>query len=474
MKRKTKIVATIGPASCSRKMLERLLGAGMNVARLNCSHGSQRDHAAAIAAIREIAAAYQRPVAILLDLQGPKIRTGKLENGKPIQLKKGKTIQIATGKGIGSAQRIFTSYKRLPDDVAIGDRILLDDGLIELRVIAKTARRVECQVIRGGVLKENKGINLPMIAVSAPSLTAKDKKDLQFGIDAGVDYVALSFVRSGKDLKKIKNLIHRSKSDLPVIAKIEKPEAVVNLDEIIEVADGIMVARGDLGVEMQPEKVPNIQKAIIQKAIQANRPVITATQMLESMHHHPIPTRAEASDVANAIFDGTDAVMLSGETAVGSYPVESVRMMARIIGEAESSPFLNAPLRFGTKHFQSIPWAVADSAAHLLEKVDAKALAVFSVSGQTAKLISRHRPPRTVFAFTPSSTVHQRMALFWGVTPLMIPSHHDPQEIINSGERALLDQKRLRTKDLVVMITGLALKSGSTNLIKIHRLGCED
>ena len=325
---KTKIVATIGPVSRNKATLEKLVKAGLNVARLNFSHGSYEDHSESIRAIRSISRTHNRPIAILLDLQGPKLRIGKLENAAPVKLKAGSHFCITTKQCMGTAEMVSTTYQGLAGDVNNGDTILLDDGMIRLQVASVNAHTVRCQVINGGVLKENKGINLPGIGVSAPCLTEKDLRDINFGIQNGVDYFALSFVRTPEDVKEIKKILNRQGSDIPVVAKIEKPEAVQNLEAILDVSDAIMVARGDLGVELNPELVPTIQKQIIQTSLQKNKPVITATQMLETMSQNPIPTRAEASDVANAIFDGTDAVMLSAETASGSYPIQSLKMMA--------------------------------------------------------------------------------------------------------------------------------------------------
>jgi pyruvate kinase len=474
MSNKTKIVATIGPASNTRPVLEKMILAGMNVARLNFSHGSYEDHSNNISLIRSLSREMKRPVAILLDLQGPKIRTGKLKNGEPVLLKRNEKIRITTKKIAGSAERVSTTYDNLVRDVKKGETLLLDDGLIELRVLSKAKDSISCKIINGGMLKENKGINLPGVKVSAPSLTAKDKKDLNFGIQAGVDYFALSFVRAAEDLTLIKNIMKKQGADIPVIAKIEKPEAVDNLDEILKVANGIMVARGDLGVEMKPEKVPTIQKHIIHQAIKANKPVITATQMLETMSENPVPTRAEASDVANAIYDGTDAVMLSGETASGKYPVKAVAMMSRIAQEAEKSPFIFYNRKHGKDPENMVAHAVAQSAVNILHEVDAKAIAVFSVSGSTAKLVSKHRPSKLTFAFTPSTDIYNRLALVWGVIPLYVPRIKDTKRLIDAAEERLIEKQFIKTDDRIVFITGLALTSGSTNLIKIHKIGVDD
>ena len=474
MTNKTKIIATIGPSSNTRPVLEKLIFSGMNVARLNFSHGKYEEHGEVISTIRSLSREMNRPVAIMLDLQGPKIRTGKLKDGKAVLLKKNNTISITTKKVTGTADVVSTTYNGLPADVTKGDKILIDDGLMELQVISSNDDTVICKVINGGLLKENKGINLPGVNVSTPSLTAKDKKDLNFGIQVGVDYLALSFVRSADDLKQIKALIKKKGTDIPVVAKIEKPEAVDNIDKILKVADVIMVARGDLGVEMKPEKVPNIQKHIIHKAIRANKPVITATQMLETMSINPIPTRAEASDVANAIFDGTDAIMLSGETASGKYPVKAVQMMKRIAVEAEKSEFMKYNLQYEKDSDELVTHAVAKSAVDILHEVSGKAIIAFSISGNTAKFISKHRPSMPVYSFTSSMSVYNLLSLVWGLTPSFIPQINDTKKIIEAAERILINKKLIKKDDLVIIVTGLGLKKGSTNIIKVHRVGQKD
>ncbi len=474
MTNKTKIIATIGPASNTKPVLEKMISAGMNVARLNFSHGTYEEHTHVIRLIRSLSREMNVPVGILLDLQGPKIRIGKLENGEPVVLKKNGKISITTKEIPGTAQLISTTYKHLISDLKKGDTLLLDDGLMELKVLSKTKDKVTCKIVHGGLLKEHKGINLPGVNVSAPSLSTKDKKDLNFGIKAGVDFFALSFVRHADDLELIKSIIKKQGEDIPVIAKIEKPEAVDNLDDILKIADAIMVARGDLGVELKPEKVPTIQKHIISKAIQANRPVITATQMLETMSQNPVPTRAEASDVANAIYDGTDAVMLSGETASGKYPVKAVKMMTRIAAEAEKSPFIKYNIRHKKDPENLVTQAVAQSAVNILHEVDAKAIVAFSVSGATIKCISKHRPSKPVYGFTPSTEVYNRLALIWGIVPLYVPRIKDTKRLIEAAEKKLMEKQLVEKDNLIVMITGLALTTGSTNLIKIHGVGQDD
>ncbi len=474
MPTKAKIVATIGPASNKKKTLERLVKAGMNVARLNFSHGTHESHGEVINTIRSISRAMNRPIGILLDLQGPKIRVGKIEDNKTLMLEKGADFRITTKKVPGSQDIVSTTYALLPKDVEVNDTILLDDGLIELKVLSKTKNTVKCKVVNGGPLKQHKGINLPGVDVSAPSLTRKDISDVKFGIQNNVDYFALSFVRTAEDLKAIKALIKRQGANIPVIAKIEKPEAVKNLDEILEAADSIMVARGDLGVEMKLELVPTIQKRIIKAAIAANKTVITATQMLETMCLNPIPTRAEASDVANAIFDGTDALMLSGETASGKYPVRAVKMMAKIAKQAERSPFMKNNLQFEKDPGDMITHAVAQSAVNILHEIDANAIVVFSVSGKTAKQVSKQRPSKPIYAFSPRQDTYNRLSLIWGVRPLFIPELKGTTRLALAGEHLLLDKALVEKDDLIVLIIGRGLKEGSTNIIKIHRIGHKD
>jgi len=474
MPRKTKIVATIGPASETRPMLEKLVEAGMNVARLNFSHGNYEKHGEVIRTIRSISRIMNRPVGILLDLQGPKIRVGKLEGGLPVRLKRNAPFAITSRPLIGSAEIVSTTYPNLAADVGKNDTILLDDGLIRLQVLGVEADTVHCRVVNGGHLGENKGINLPGVSVSAPSLTEKDQRDVNFGIQNGVDYFALSFVRRAEDLHSIRSIMQKKGVSIPVIAKIEKPEAVENLSAILEEADGVMVARGDLGVEMQPELVPTIQKQIIDSARRQNKPVITATQMLETMSVNPIPTRAEASDVANAIFDGTDAVMLSGETASGRFPVKALRMMAKIADQAENSPFMRYNIPFEADLSDLVTHAVARSAVSILHEIKARCIVAFSVSGKTSKQISKQRPKAPVFAFTSRKEIYNRLALVWGVTPMYIPDISDAKRLVESSERLLLEKKRVQKGDLIVIVIGLGLKEGSTNMIKVHRVGDED
>src|SRR6202162_6457198 len=396
--RHSKIVCTIGPASCSPRIIDRLLRAGMDVARLNFSHGSHANHAESISMLRAAATRIHKPMAILADLQGPKIRTGALAGGAPVILRTGQKFVITTARVLGDSTRVGTVFKPLPREVHRGNRILLSDGLIELRVEQVRGREAICEVVNGGALGAHQGINLPGVKLRVPALTPKDREDLLFALKHGANYIAVSFVRRPEDVVLAKTLVRRAGKDTPVIAKLEKPEAIENLDAILRVADGVMVARGDLGVEMNPEKVAVIQKLIIAKACEARLPVITATQMLESMTQNPRPTRAEASDVANAVFDGSDALMLSAETAAGAYPLEAVQMMDRIIREAEAN---NAHILRPQPAQFNIGETASELICHASEELHMKVIAVFTETGSTARLVSKHRPRRPIIAFSP-------------------------------------------------------------------------
>lgn len=468
--RKTKIVATIGPASREPLILLALLEAGMDVARLNFSHGEHRGHAQVIRDLRNLTRLRKRSLAIIADLPGPKIRTGKLENGKPVTLRTGQQLVLTGQEVVGHRDRISINYPRLAQDVRPGDRILLADGLIELRVLGTEGREVRCRVINGGELGERKGVNLPGVKLSISSLTPRDRKHLHFALQHGVNYIAQSFVRSADDVRALKRLIRRAGRDTPVLAKIEKPEALQVLEEILEVADGVMVARGDLGVEMSPEQVPVAQKKIIALANERRIPVITATQMLESMMENPRPTRAEASDVANAIFDGTDAVMLSGETAAGRYPRAAVEMMARIIQQAETVPTL-LPRRRHEKA-ANIAETIAETVAEAAEQLQMKAIAVFTESGYSARLVSKARPGPPIIAFSPHQEVRRRLALLWGVLPRRIQRVREIDALTREAERRLRQEKLVKKGDTVGIVAGTPLQTkGTTNLLKIHVVG---
>ncbi len=466
LSRRAKIVCTIGPASRRPEMIYRLIEAGMNVARLNFSHGIREDHARTIAALRESSARLQRPLAILADLQGPKIRTGSLECGQRVTLKAGQQFVITTAKTPGTEQRVSTTFRQLPRELHKGDRVLLCDGLIELRVSGVRGRDVITSVVNGGELGEHKGINLPGVKLKVAALTAKDRSDLLFALEHGVNYIAVSFVRSASDVHVAKSAIKRAGYDTPVIAKLEKPEAIDNLDEILGVADGVMVARGDLGVEMSPERVPVVQKKIIARAREFRLPVITATQMLESMTENPRPTRAEASDVANAIFDGTDAVMLSAETASGRYPLESLTMMDRIIREAEGS--ITAVLRPQPQQM-GVAETICEAICHAAEALHLKVIAVFTESGSTARLISKYRPRAPIIAFSPRQETRRRLSLLWGMLPRTISGVRDIDELAEVTEKRLLEERLVRPGDVVGIVAGTPLGTpGTTNFMKLH------
>ncbi|HEY6008988.1 MAG TPA: pyruvate kinase [Geobacteraceae bacterium] len=469
--RRTKIIATIGPASATPVMIERLLEAGVDVMRLNFSHGTNDEKEALIATIRSASRRHAKAVAILADLQGPKIRTGRMKDGA-IPLLKGGSIDIVTDEVLGTPALISTIYKALPRDVTAGSRILLDDGLIELKVVAVEGERVHCTVVEGGVLKDLKGINLPGVSVSSPSLTEKDRRDLDFCLRQRVDYIALSFVRRSADVDEVKRIIYERGQNIPVVAKIEKPEALRNFKGILKAADAVMVARGDLGVEISAERVPLIQKKIIQACNGVGKPVITATQMLESMISHPRPTRAETSDVANAILDGTDAVMLSGETASGQFPVEAVRTMAKVARDVERSGLWRISSARKV-HSSNLAAAVAEAACHAAATLKARAIAVFTQSGSTAALIAKYRPQLPIIAFTTVPEVEHRLALYWGVAAVPIGSMADWDHQIRVVEDTLL-AAGFKKGDVVVITMGVPIEArGSTNLMKVHKLGTQ-
>jgi pyruvate kinase len=469
--RHSKIVCTIGPASRSPRMIDRLLSAGMDVARLNFSHSTHEEHAKSIAMLRAAAVEHEKPIAVLADLQGPKIRTGPLAGGGPVLLRTGQQFVITTARVLGDSTRVNTVFTPLPREVHRGDRILLSDGLIELRVEKVSGRNVICEVVNGGALGEHKGINLPGIKLRVPALTTKDRADLKFALKHGADYIAVSFVRRPEDVLLAKQLIRRAGKDTPVIAKLEKPEAIENLDEILRAADGVMVARGDLGVEMNPERVPVVQKSIIARAREFRRPVITATQMLESMTENPRPTRAEASDVANAIFDGSDAVMLSAETASGKYPAEAVGMMARIIDEAEAS-IREFPRPSAPQEKLKVAETVAELVCHASRELHMKLIAVFTHSGFTARLVSRYRPLVPIVAFSPEAETRRRMALIWGVLPRMIQDVQKVDGLAKVAEKRLLEERLVHKGDVIGIVAGTPMGiRGTTNFMKFHLIG---
>ena len=467
--RRAKIICTIGPSCNSEAALRELMQAGMDVARLNFSHGSPQDHVRRIETLRQAAAEEGRTICILQDLQGPKIRTGALKGHQPVALKAGGQVTITAREVEGTAELISTTFKGLPREVRPGSRILLSDGRIELRVKEVRGEDIDCQIVNGGTLAEQQGINLPGAALSIPALTEKDRKDLEFGLEHGVDAVALSFVRSASDVREVKEIIAAHKLDVPVIAKLEKPQALDQLEAILEVSDGVMVARGDLGVEMPPEKVPVIQKHVIRRAAEWRKPVIIATQMLESMIENPRPTRAEASDVANAIFDGTDSVMLSGETASGKYPREAVCMMAKIVVEAENNMSdFTQPRRRREQRGLSISETICESIAHSAEDLDMAAIAVFTEIGNTARMLSKFRPKSRIYAFSHVPAVCNRMNLLWGVQPVRRDHALHAEEMLSTAEQELLRSGRLRPGDILGVVAGTQMSSGSTNFMRLH------
>lgn len=469
--RRTKIVATIGPASSSEATLDRLISAGATIFRLNFSHGSHADHAATFALIRAIAERRGEAVAILQDLSGPKIRTTAVSSPAGIVLETGRRLVISNDEGVvGTPERIGTTYEPLPRDVKPGDTILLDDGNLELRVLGSGSHGVDCEIIHGGLLKSNKGMNLPDVSLSIPALTEKDRADLAFGIGLGVDFVALSFVRRVEDVREAKELIRNLGGDAPLIAKIEKREAITNLAAILEEAGGVMVARGDLGVELSTEEVPTLQKRIIAMANAAGRPVITATQMLESMIDRARPTRAEASDVANAILDGTDAVMLSAETASGRFPVESVETMARIAHYTEENDEFQSPGRLAGTAVSEVARALARVASMVALELKAPWIVAFTETGSTACHVSGFRPRARIAGVTPSLKVYRRLALHWGVIPVLLGRESDAEGMLLAGVTALRKAGHVRDGERIVILAGQSHTAGATNVLKVHTI----
>ena len=468
---RTKIVATLGPAISGASCLKGMFAAGVNVFRLNASHGTWDDHLPRIAAVRAAAAELGLQAGILLDLQGPKIRLGDFEGGQ-CELEAGGIFSITTEKVMGTSALASTSYSRFATDVKAGDSVFLADGSVELKVLDTDAVSARCQVIVGGCISDHKGINLPGVELSTPSLTRKDKEDLQAGLQAGVDFVALSFVRRASDLQRGKLYLEEKDTQVPVIAKIEKPEGWKNLEQILDECEGVMVARGDLGVELALEKVPFIQKRIIERARAKGKFVITATQMLESMIEHSSPTRAEVSDVANAICDGTDAVMLSAETSTGRYPELAVRMMKRIADETErwlGPQGFPEPLPALTPSNAEI---IADAAYHAARSAGVAAIVVFTSSGASARLISRFRPPVPIYAFTQHDGVARQLSVSFGVEPILAPDVKSTDQMLLQMEQILVTSGRLKPNDNVVFVAGQPIgRTGSTNLIKLHRIG---
>lgn len=471
MRPRTRIVCTLGPAADTDDVVGAMIRAGMNVVRLNFSHGDHSTHAACIERVRRLAREERAVIAILADLQGPKIRVGDIADG-PIQLKADAWFTLTTRSVDGDANAVGLDFPALPQVVQPGQRILLDDGLIELRVVSANATDIVTRVVTGGELKPHKGVNLPGVPLNISALTDKDRTDLAFAIAQEVDYIALSFVRRAEDVIELKRLIAARDAAIPVIAKIEKREAIEQIDAILNTSDGVMVARGDLGVETPAEQVPLYQKAIIRKANAAGKPVITATQMLDSMIQHPRPTRAEASDVANAILDGTDAVMLSGETAVGKYPVEAVQTMARIAGAVEENVLFKAWSREKDDSAMSITDAIGAATCKIAMQLGARIILIATFSGFTARMISRHRPHTPIFAVTTNEQTHRRLALVWGVQSAVVDPAPTTEAMVQRSLSVALEHGVVKNGDLVVITAGVpAGAAGRTNMLQVRVVG---
>jgi pyruvate kinase len=469
--RATKIVATVGPASGPEAVLRELIHAGADVFRLNFSHGTREEHRDQIRTLRALREETGRSIGILADLQGPKIRLGTFEHGFAV-LRAGAVFTITVDPVVGNAERASTTYPGFARDVRAGDRVLLNDGAVGLRVLDTDGTAARCEVVSGGPVGDRKGINLPGVRVSAPSFGEKDKEDLRLALREGADIVALSFVRRPDDIRELRAFLEENGAHLPVVAKLETPEGWENLDAILDVSDGVMVARGDLGVEMALEKVPFIQKSTILRARRRGRFVITATQMLESMMESPVPTRAEVSDVANAIYDGTDAVMLSGETSIGRHPLEAVRTMERIAEETDGALKKQGFPEWPEEPEQTKAEIVAQAAYRAARSASVAAVAVFTMSGFTARLVARYRPRVPVFAFTPSVDVFRGLSVVYGVRPVGMPSLTSTDDILAHLDRTLSESGWLAAGDTVVVVAGLpAGRPGNTNLMKLHKVG---
>jgi len=472
--RRTKIVCTIGPASSSSDELDRLVAAGLDVARLNFSHGTHDEHADVVRRIREGEARWGRPIAILQDLQGPKIRLGTFGpgGGARVDLEPGRPFTLSARPVEGTAERASITHPEYLRDLRAGDEIWMDDGMIQLRVESTSADEVRCRVVVGGRISDHKGLSLPRVTFPVSCLTPKDREDLSFGLRQGVDYVAVSFVRSAADIDEVRAFLREQGADLPIVAKLERHEIVDNLPGILSKVDAVMVARGDLGVDVPIEDVPHIQKEIIRQARGAKIPVIVATQMLESMVTHLRPTRAEVSDVSTAIFDGADAVMLSAETATGRYPHDAVAVMARVAERADDAVLSIDRERRRRRPGASFPEAVSDAAATAAHVLSARAIVAFTESGFSARLISQARPSVPIIALTPFIEVQRRLALSWGVTSRLIRKVETTDDLIEEVEATLLSDGAVRPNDVIVIISGSPMwVRGTTNLLKLHRVG---
>jgi pyruvate kinase len=468
IRRKTKIVCTIGPASESPQILEALIQAGMNVARLNFSHGTHEEHLRKIKTIRQIADRLRQPVAILQDLGGPKIRVGNVRDSG-VELRRGEDFFLTTQEIIGDEKGVFVNYAPLPDEVKPGDTILLSDGTIELRVLKSDGQKIQCRVIVGGLLTSHKGVNFPTRSILASAFTEKDQQDLLFGIQHGVDLIGLSYVKEAGDIRRLKEFLEKELADIPVIAKIERKEALEHIDEILWASDGIMVARGDLGVETPLEKIPNVQKMLIRKANALGKPVITATQMLRSMVDHGQPTRAEVTDVVNAIYDGTDAVMLSEETASGQFPVEAFQMMAKIARSAEEEFPHSLFLGSETDEGMNVQRAITHAASLLAEEVGAKVVITPTESGSTARWVSKLRPRQPILALSRHMSTVRGLNLCWGVYPSLVPDWKDTDEMLERSKTIPQELGMVSKGEKIVIIAGVPISMpGTTNLIKVE------
>ena len=474
--RKTKIVCTIGPASESEEMLEKLMNAGMNVARLNFSHGSHEEHKARIDTIRKVAKRLNKTIGLLLDTKGPEIRTHNMKDGL-IVLEKGKEVIVSMNEVEGTPEKFSVTYENLINDVNIGSYILLDDGLVELQVkeINKDKGEVKCDILNTGELKNKKGVNLPGVKVNLPGITDKDADDIRFGIKENVDFIAASFVRRPSDVLDIRQILEEEKAEITIFPKIENQEGIDNIEEILEVSDGLMVARGDMGVEIPPESVPMVQKDLIRKCNKLGKPVITATQMLDSMQRNPRATRAEASDVANAIYDGTDAVMLSGETAAGQYPEEAVKTMRNIAVSAEAAQDYKKLLSDRTKLVEtSLVNAIGVSVAHTALNLNVKAIVAATESGSTARTISKYSPHSDIIAVTPSEKTDRQCAIVWGVNPVVKEGRKTTDALLNNAVATAVETGRVSNGDLIIITAGVPTgEKGTTNMMKIHLVGDE-
>ncbi len=470
MLKKIKIVATIGPATDNRETIERMVEAGMNVVRLNFSHGDYSEHLNRVKLTRLASEKFGRPIGILQDLSGPKIRIGDFKDGS-IVLKKGQSFILTAQKCVGDAGKVFVNYKNLPLEVKKGSVIMLNDGKNKLVVEKISGRDIYCRVLIGGEIKGRRGVNIPGAYLKISALTPKDRRDIKFGIENDVDFMAISFVRTAKDIFSLKKILKASGADIHIIAKIETKEAIDNIDEIIKATDGIMVARGDLAVEVSAEKVPILQKMIIKKCNVAGKPVITATQMLESMIKNPVPTRAEVSDVANAVFDGADAVMLSEETTLGDYAVKAVELMSSVARYAEENFDYGEIIEHGNPFAKSVADSISYSIASICRNIDAKAIVALTESGFTARMISRYKPKRSILALTPNKKTFERLSLSFGCYPRLIKNFRNLEEVVETAKKMAVENKMAKKGDKIVIAAGIPFgASGTTNLLLVQKI----